>query len=52
MDTFKSYIKNLKKKNKKKKHMPGALTPVRRDSLNMPNTANLPAGGPIQPRLS
>jgi hypothetical protein len=52
MDTFKDYLKKLKKKKKKQK-MLGTLTPVRRDPSTMPNTAMLPAGtGGNQPRLS
>lgn len=52
MQNFKEYLKKLKKK-KKKNSQPGTLTPVRRDSLNMPNTASLPAASSgNQPRLS
>jgi hypothetical protein len=52
MISFKKYLKNLKKK-KRKRELPGTLTPVERNPSTMPNTAMLPAGsGGNQPRLS
>jgi len=52
MQTFKDYLKKLKKK-RKKKEQPGVMTPVRRDPSTMPNTASLPAASSgNQPRLS
>jgi|LakMenE18May11ns_1017448.scaffolds.fasta_scaffold9202628_3 hypothetical protein len=52
MQSFKEYLKKLKRK-KRKQEILGTLTPVRKDSASMPNTAMLPAAtGGNQPRLS
>ena len=50
MDTFKKYLKKLKKKKKNK--LPRDFTSARRDSSNMEPTAQLPAGSATQPSLS